>query len=412
MKKPYLCIYPWKQISVDFTGYFRICCFGREGKIDTNAFHLRKNELSVRDIFNSDFYRDIRKQMLQGEVPRFCQRCKELEDGNIESPREEMLRANPDFETMIAENHCESGATNLLPRSLELVLGNKCNLKCRMCNPYASHNMKNDFKGLGIKFNEKQSDDIFKYWDWDKEIDAALTNLISSEIREIFFLGGEPLLVEAHEKFLEKLIELGLAHKISLRYNTNLMALDLKIMNLWKNFSGVRLSVSIDGTNDWFNYIRYPASWQVFEKNLDFLESNFFDGLEIVFATVYQSYLLFCLPELLDFIWKRSTSLKTAALPHLIVLEAPEALQVKSLPKNLLKPQLERNLKYLEDNRERYFSHSELTKTHYFLLKSFLDRSYKELDQASDGMSFLYFTKRLDQLRSQKFQDLLNSSTI
>ena len=71
-----------------------------------------------------------------------------------------------------------------------------------------------------------------------------------------------------HIPLLEKLIELGRAAQISLRYTTNGTLPVQRYFEMWKHFQDVSLSISIDGVDGVYEYIRSPASWVSVKNNV------------------------------------------------------------------------------------------------------------------------------------------------
>jgi organic radical activating enzyme len=69
-------------------------------------------------------------------------------------------------------------------------------------------------------------------------------------IEEIYFAGGEPLLMDEHYRLLDRLAERGL-FDTPLRYNTNFSETRYKgrdVFDIWAQFSNVKVSASVDAT--------------------------------------------------------------------------------------------------------------------------------------------------------------------
>ena len=90
-------------------------------------------------------------------------------------------------------------------KKIDLKLGNKCNLKCKMCFPYASSELWKEWKELGWNSTEKDpnNDTSWKYFDgyfeedyaWPKNksnIDKIKEAAIKTKL--IHVTGGEPTL--------------------------------------------------------------------------------------------------------------------------------------------------------------------------------------------------------------------------
>ena len=140
---------------------------------------------------------------------------------------------------------------------------NLCNLKCRTCGPRYSSAWAREL-GLESTFVETN-------------VDEYLSDVLTNNIEEIYFAGGEPMMNSDHWRLIESLIEMGLAPSISLQYSTNLTIIDYKdknVFDLWKHFKKVTVLVSVDATGTAFENIRSNASWTTLDKNLTRLIEN------------------------------------------------------------------------------------------------------------------------------------------
>jgi MoaA/NifB/PqqE/SkfB family radical SAM enzyme len=160
---------------------------------------------------------------------------------------------------------------------LELNLGNTCNISCRTCNPYISSGwMKeayetetNDvtYKEFAVKFKKfhQSYDEDSKFW--------AELKTILPDIRQFDFYGGEPFMSKKMWELLKIAQSTGVSKNIDLHYNTNGTHFPLEEMQSWRDFKEVNVSFSIDGKGDQFEFMRYPAKWELVNSNMKkFLE--------------------------------------------------------------------------------------------------------------------------------------------
>jgi hypothetical protein len=90
------------------------------------------------------------------------------------------------------------------------------------------------------------------------------------DMKEIHFAGGEPLMMPEHWRIL-KLLDEKQKYDVDLKYSTNGTTLGRdkdNVLNYWKKFNYVHLSLSIDGEGDAFEYIRYKGKWKSTFDNL------------------------------------------------------------------------------------------------------------------------------------------------
>jgi MoaA/NifB/PqqE/SkfB family radical SAM enzyme len=232
---------------------------------------------------------------------------------------------------------------------LDLRLGHTCNLKCIMCSPHDSSKWVSDYKKVFpiiknpvVKDQMQWSEaDFNNYWYeqptfWE-EMFKQIPNL-----KQVYFAGGEPLMIKEHKMFLEEIIRQGYADKILIRYNSNGLILGDDIIDLWKQFKKVKFAVSIDDITDRNHYIRYPTDWSVLEANLHKLD-NTPDNIHVSIATAIQILNIKTLPELAK--WKITQNFKKINLENIYdgvtagggivnmhLLYIPTFLSIKCLP--------------------------------------------------------------------------------
>jgi sulfatase maturation enzyme AslB (radical SAM superfamily) len=88
-------------------------------------------------------------------------------------------------------------------------------------------------------------------------------------VEQIYFAGGEPLLMEEHYRILDELVQRK-RFDVRLIYNTNFTHTDLKgqsVFNYWKQFDSVAVGASLDGSSHYGEYIRKGTDWQKVEQN-------------------------------------------------------------------------------------------------------------------------------------------------
>jgi sulfatase maturation enzyme AslB (radical SAM superfamily) len=186
-----------------------------------------------------------------------------------------------------------------------------------------------DKKSFNNKWHENPD-----FW---KEMYAQIPNL-----KQVYFAGGEPLLIKEHKIFLEEIIRQGYADKILVRYNTNGLLVNDEIIELWKKFKKVKVGFSIDAVGDRNWYIRYPSDWATIERNLHKLD-NTPDNIQVSIATAIQILNIKHLPELAK--WKVKQNFKKVNFENITggvqagggiinmhLLYIPTFLSIKCLP--------------------------------------------------------------------------------
>lgn len=272
------CPLPWTHLATHPHGSVTLCCesdmtnrASESQNLPREFITLHNTEYDFDKIMNSDLFKQIRKDMLDGKQPAPCAKCYKLEELGNESKR---TRDTNLLDFSIDDAHSITQADGTLDKVsfefIELRLGNICNLACRSCNPQSSSKWIRDWE----KLNERKFDMPQSMFDWplDERFWANLAEHCDNT-RKVYINGGEPLLVDKHMKFLEFLIDKDLAKNITLVYSTNSTIINDKYIDLWNKFAQVEFMVSIDCLENRNTYLRHPAKWDNTIKAFDWLHS-------------------------------------------------------------------------------------------------------------------------------------------
>lgn len=273
---PSFCVLPWMHLATHPNGGVSLCCRSNHTnaiswahKKDSKSLMLLDNE-NLIDVFNSHTFTHVREQMLKGNRPLECEGCWQDEDSGIESKRQ---YENKRWQHIIPILDLQSQPKKVQYKYIELRLGNTCNTACITCNSYSSSKWYKDEKYLS------ESLDWFilrpqENWKWfeDPEFYSNLA-IMSKEAEEIYINGGEPTLIKAHYRYLEKLIKKKISQKVHLVYSLNLTQMPDEFLNLISNFKKVTINCSIDDLDERNYYIRWPTTWTHVCDSIDKLQN-------------------------------------------------------------------------------------------------------------------------------------------
>lgn len=275
------CPVPWKSLSVRNNGDLRVCCHANTSESkglmrDVSGKLLNAQDCDINSARNSATLSELRLSMLKGERHPICQRCNNEDDSKIKSRRTyEKSYWSDSFDLELARRATHSDGTLDFEKAelgyFDFRFGNLCNLKCRMCGPTESSLwMKED---LETRINSEQFTyrGNFEWYNSESFWRQIRGNV--SDLRKVYCVGGEPLLIDAHYDFLEFLIEGNKSKDIVVEYNSNVTILPDRAVELWRHFKKVRIGASIDAVGVVNDYIRYPSRWDQIERNLDLLDS-------------------------------------------------------------------------------------------------------------------------------------------
>lgn len=262
MSEKKFCILPWTHFASEPTGTVRPCCIATEVIQDGNtSYNLEKH--SVKEIFHSGYMKKMRQDFRDGRFPSACSVCKLNEDNGVESKREQHNRWSiqsrnidlPDFES-----------EPVSPADLQIILSNKCNLKCRSCNGVYSTKWIQESIDRNL-FDDSYVKEFKALHVGDKFIES-LDSWVSY-IRHLEYMGGEPTFQDEFRILTDKIIQTGKAKNIILSFSSNMsISAESILEKLCENFSHVSLNMSLDGIGNRFEYIRHGAKWSVVRGNI------------------------------------------------------------------------------------------------------------------------------------------------
>ena len=270
MKIPHekFCVLPWVSLETSPIGTVRPCCLAEEEITDINGnkFDLSKSA-ELADIQDSNYMRKLRKQFLRAEQPDTCRKCWAVEDANGTSKRMHTLNR---LKHIIPDSDWTQDPKPLM--FLDLKLGNICNLKCRICGSWSS----SAFAVEEIEFSpiaEKKTGfhyQMLKQGAWAKDNQDFWEEIknLSDQIRYIEFTGGEPFMIREHFRFLERIVDMGIAGQVEIHYNTNGTQFPDNAEDVWQHFKTVEIAFSIDDVGARFEYQRANAVWSEVESNI------------------------------------------------------------------------------------------------------------------------------------------------
>ena len=253
------CLAPWVSIHTWPDGKVFPCCLWNSRDPVGNV-----NAQSLEEIWNNEKMKKIRRSFLKGEKLKSCDRCFHLEDTVDQSYRQRINRDHKDKMHYVNETNPD-GSLNIMNLHLwDVRISNFCNFKCRSCGLGLSSSWYSDSKALGEKVDKALININDK---------ASFMDMLEPHyncVDEIYFAGGEPLVMPEHYQILDRLLELGRTD-VNIRYSTNFSKLTYKgkhIFDYWKHFPNLELYISIDGVGKIGEYVRKGFDDKLFYDNI------------------------------------------------------------------------------------------------------------------------------------------------
>lgn len=245
------CIYPWIHLHAYPTGEAYPCCHAemKPGVVG----NCRTNTLA--EIWQDEPMQRLRQDMLSETPHAACTRCYEQEQSGFFSGRRS---ANKHHGHHIKKLECNPFEMTYW----DIRFSNLCNLKCRSCGHiFSSQWYQDQAKLAGPEW--KLHNQVLNHAGrtetdmWEQLIPHM------DYVEQIYFAGGEPLLMEEHYNILEELVKRK-RFDVRLIYNTNFTHTDLKgrsVFEYWKQFTSVAVGASLDGMGHHGEYIRKGTNW-------------------------------------------------------------------------------------------------------------------------------------------------------
>lgn len=333
------CILPWVHLSTRPDGSMRVCCTanasgvgptndkkigGRQVGVIKDDLGLPSN-LNVMDFqtaWNSTYMKNVRKQMLAGEKPPSCLKCYKEEESGHQSKRiweTNYWAQRVNVDKLISDTE-DDGSVPPFLTYIDLRFGTKCQLACVMCSPHDSSGWIKEWKKIYPKI---ENESVRKIWQWENKgsINGSSYNWHKNNpifwdqfyeqipnMQQVYFAGGEPLIIDEHYEILEEIIRQGRAKDIEIRYNSNGVEWRDDLFELWKHFKLVRYHYSVDSIFDKNEYIRYPSKWHRTEEVFHILDQQTSKNVEITIACAVQALNIYYIPDFLK--WKLQQNFK------------------------------------------------------------------------------------------------------
>ena len=314
------CAVPFVSTMINTDTTVRYCCmvkgsFNKLKKPDGKNFYTCKDNF-ITEAWNSTDMREIRKSMIKGDKIEGCEVCYLQEESGRTSNREHSINewkwrlGEPELQKRIQQAIDNDGIVYDDPVYLDLRLGNLCNLKCRMCNPWNSSQIYKEH--LEIVEHDKDYEKV-----WNKTFGILPTNIMDEQqwfdhdimwdqvislipkLKKVYMTGGEPTLIKNNFKFMKNCIE-QCRKDILLFFNTNCTNINKNFLDLIKQFDNVNINASMDGIGFVNEYIRAPSDWTQISTNIEAIAQ--LPNVHLGITPTVQVYNIFNLVEILKWV--------------------------------------------------------------------------------------------------------------
>jgi organic radical activating enzyme len=211
---------------------------------------------TLEEIYRDAPMRELRKDMLAERPNPACGRCYEQEESGFFSGRKSANKHHGHQIKRIDDDKFQMSYWDIR-------FSNLCNLSCRSCGHIFSSSWYQDQAKLAGG-DWKDRNKVLNYAGrtetdmWEQLIPHL------DYVEQIYFAGGEPLMMAEHYNILDELERRG-RFDVRLIYNTNFTHVKLKdrtVFDYWKRFKSVAVGASLDDQGPRAEYIRKGTQWQ------------------------------------------------------------------------------------------------------------------------------------------------------
>jgi sulfatase maturation enzyme AslB (radical SAM superfamily) len=263
------------------------------------VYQAQQSIPTLDEFLSGSEMQDLRNNKLTGAVPNpGCFSCSMPESMGLTSIRQQLL------------NKPWAGADKKI-YMLDIFFGNTCNLGCVMCSPdFSSYIAEERYQAGMIPIRSSAAEASAD------NIQLALDTMDQlPDLKSVTFLGGEFFLVKRNAEILDKIIQ----KNIQCTITTNATVLTEPLLQKLQHIQDLQIRISVDGIGDVYDFIRYPADWNVLDQNIDVLKKRF-NWAEFHISIVVQPLNIQNLHELLE--WANKKIIPT----HYQVLAGPRHL--------------------------------------------------------------------------------------
>ena len=299
------CTAKWLQTTLLLqNGYNHSCHHPAPHKIP-----LKEIEADPAALHNSEYKKQQRAKMLNGERPKECGYCWKIEDLGNDYFSDRHYKTSDTwawdrFEDIAKSNPQE----NVYPSYLEVSFSNACNFACAYCSPEISSKWMEEIKQSGpyptsTNFNnldnvllqnkmpiphKEYNPYVEAFWKWWPEVSKTLNILRIT--------GGEPLMHKSTWELFERLDKDPKPH-LQIEINSNMgvkpklvekLVSAVKKLKAEGKIKSFKLYTSIDTWTGRAEYTRTGLDIKLWERNLDYYLSN--TGWPVTFMITFNLF--------------------------------------------------------------------------------------------------------------------------
>jgi hypothetical protein len=269
--------------------------------------------------------KQVQQSMINQQRSPACGTCWRLEDRGLTSERQIHNRTFDFYLDRDLEKIEQDAIDQLnLPQIIKVGTSNLCNGTCVTCGSDASSAWA-ALENKTIKYNKISTEKLEKI-NW-------------ANIKQLSFVGGEPLLEKFNFEILNRLIESNNTNCFVSVVTNGSCALTPAQFQTLSKFPNLNICLSIDGVGKRFEYMRYPLSWELLCNNLEQFKKI---TSNISVSVMISNVNIFYYSELMEFFHDQKLNYLCKQI------EQPQYFSPGNLPDEFKQQVLDNNPEYLD----------------------------------------------------------------
>lgn len=263
-KSKVFCILPWIHLHAFPNGQAYPCCMS-DSNLPIGNLHTN----TMKEVWNGAAYKQLRTNMINEVPSKECTKCYEREAVGFVSTRQDSNKHFGQYVDLVDKTTVDGHLDEFKLRYYDIRFSNLCNMSCRTCGSWFSSSWYTE----EVKVFGPRNHPQFMYAGKNKDDMWAQMQEHIPHLEQIYFAGGEPLIMEEHYQVLKELVRQE-RFDVTLVYNTNFSKLNLKnenVLDLWKLFKNVSVGASLDGMGARAEYIRKGTKWDDIIRNRELM---------------------------------------------------------------------------------------------------------------------------------------------
>jgi organic radical activating enzyme len=286
------CVLPWLNLNTNPNGNIKLCCNIQIDHFvsDGTPFNLGYDDID--NIWQSKYMKSVREFHRYNQGSDECHECYTMEKMSGHSPRIgqntmwiQKQKNDANLTDYLAEVSSNVPITEpkQLPVSLELRLGNQCNLKCISCWGMSSsliHEERKEFLNKNL-LDRPELNWLKTQWTMERDLvdktnvdnwfetDIFYSNFkkLAPALKRLYTTGGEPTVIKSNYKMFQLLLDAGNTD-CRIEFTSNMTNWNPLFYDKLSKFKNVEIQMSIDGIDEIGEYIRYPSNFAKVRENM------------------------------------------------------------------------------------------------------------------------------------------------